>query len=59
MKWVWIAVLIIWLLVPLFWRYIPEKIKTLMALAYPYLIIIGGVLAGGIAGKQVKKRKLQ
>ncbi|WP_158505957.1 hypothetical protein [Thermococcus paralvinellae] len=55
MKRIWIAVLIIWLLVPLFWRYITEKIKTLIALAYPYLIIIGGVLAGWIAGRYVKK----
>jgi|GEM_PF-6716125 len=46
MKRIWIAVLVMWLLALLFWRYILEKIKTLMALAYLYLIIIGGVLVG-------------
>ena len=59
MKRIWIAVLILWLLALVFWDYIPEKIKTLMALAYPCLIIIGGALAGWIAGKQVKRRELQ
>ncbi|WP_167915925.1 hypothetical protein [Thermococcus sp. LS2] len=56
MKRIWIAVLILWLFAPLFWEYIPENVKIPMALAYPYLIIFGGVLAGWIARRRVKRR---
>ncbi|AIF69855.1 hypothetical protein PAP_07325 [Palaeococcus pacificus DY20341] len=56
MKRIWSAVLILCLFAPVFWKYTPENFKTPIALAYPYLIIFGGVLAGWIAGRYVKKR---